>query len=220
MQRLSMAVAGATFIALGIGTAPANAALIGFNFDTESGGTGSFILDTGTPPASEPSVVFFDDGSVEEGILYLNAISDFSFSAPDTSFSNLTGDYSVFPSIPYTTRRPDTGVLSIVGPSGCATATADFCSVNIDVEYSGSVSELPLLSNDPLSYPRAFEVLFVDPPTGDFISSDRIINFQAQAVPESDSALGILTVGIGGAGWLLKRKMNRKGASSIKYSSF
>ncbi len=57
IKKLSLAVAGAAFIALLTGaTAPVQAALLDFSFTTESGATGSFTLDTDTPSSSEPGI--------------------------------------------------------------------------------------------------------------------------------------------------------------------
>ncbi len=47
---------------------------------------------------------------------------------------------------------------------------------------------------------------------------DDITNFQVHPVPESNSSLGMLALGIGGAGMLLKRKMNRKRAAVRAYA--
>ncbi len=188
--------------------APAQAALLDFSFATESGGTGSFTLDTDTPPASDPAITFNASGAIEEGVAYLNAISDFSFSAPDTDIYSPTADFSVFPSIPFNLPGSK-GVESAVDlPSGCVVTTDSFCSLDIPVVYSGNVSELPKLSTDPRSYPAAFDAArFTE--TGEFLGSDRITSYQA--VPEPNSVLGTLALGIGGAGLLLKRKLNRKG---------
>ena len=64
-KKLSIATAGAAFIALGtFGTAPATAASLDFSFTTQSGGKGTFTLDTDTAPAPEPTLRFNVDGSV------------------------------------------------------------------------------------------------------------------------------------------------------------
>jgi hypothetical protein len=140
------------------------------------------------------------------GISYLNAVSDFSFSSPYINLSNLTADYTVFPSIPFgpLTNR---GVLSFVTyPSGCLASTDFTCPVGIPVVYTGNVLELPVLSPLPLSYPRSFGFERFDSTRGELVSIDRITTFQS--VPESNCGLGILMFGIASAGLLLKRKMN------------
>ncbi len=216
MHRLFMAALGATFIALGtLGTDPAQAALLNFSFTTESSGTGSFILNTDTVPTSESGLLTDDDGSViGTGFVYPNAVSNFSFSSPDVNLSNLTGEFAVFPSNPPYFAPDSTGVDSgFEYPTGCTVATDFVCSVQVLTEYIGSISELPVLSDDPLSYPRAFAFQRINPTTSDFLTNDRITNFRVTPVPESDSVLGTLAFGIGGAGKLLKRKMNRKKAA-------
>lgn len=203
MQRLSIAAFGAAFIALGIfGTAPATAALLDFSFTTESGGTGSFTLDTDAAPGSVPATIIFGDGPVEEGIQYTKAISNFSFSSPSTSFSNLTGDYGVYPSIPFAPNSR--GVLSIVGtPSG--DEPDEFYLADIGLEYLGNVSELPVLSDDPRSYCSLDRITVYDSIefTANVITADPITDLQV--VPETGSILGTLAVGIGGTFLLLKR---------------
>jgi hypothetical protein len=207
MQRLSMAALGVAFIALEIvGTLPAQAALLDFSFTAESGGTGSFILDTDAAPDPNPALFVNPDGSFSDGTSYPSATSDFSFSAPYTSLSNLSGDFGIFPSIPF---APDsTGVLSgALSPAGCLTAPDYSCSIQIDVEYLGNISKLPVLSTNPLSYFIATNIKFYDPQSGDVLSSDPITKFQVVPVPESDSVLGILAFGVGSAGLLLRRKL-------------
>ncbi len=203
MQMLSMAALGAAFIVLETVGTPASAAILNFNFTTQSGATGYFNLDT--RPAPEP--VLFRS---EQGFLFPNAVSDFSFSAPYINLSSVTADWGIAPS---TTSDvfglpANTGVQSGVGyPSGCATPSGYSCTFNVIVLYSGSLSELSVISDDPLSYPRGIGVGVFNPTMMNLLRDD-ITSFQVQAVPESDSSLGILTFGIGGAGMLLKRKMN------------
>lgn len=80
MGRLSMAALGVAFIAMAtVPTLPAQAARLEFNFGTQSGGTGSFILDTDTAPDPNPALFTNPDGSFTEGISYPSAISDFTF---------------------------------------------------------------------------------------------------------------------------------------------
>jgi hypothetical protein len=209
MKRLSMAALGAAFIALGtFTTAPATAALLEFNFDTEGGGTGSFTLNTEASP--NPETVLFRPGLT--GITFPNAVSNFSFSAPYINLSSDTTNWSFAPSVTSDVfgLPANLGVLSGVNyPSGCTTPTSFTCTFNVAVLYSGNLSEL---SDDPLSY-RGIGIEVNDPITIDLLLRDDITNFRVvfrKVVPESDSGLSVLAFGIGGAGLLLKRKMNTK----------
>ncbi|WP_413167895.1 hypothetical protein ACL6C3_14430 [Capilliphycus salinus ALCB114379] len=89
MQKLPLTFLGTTFIALAtFGTAPARAALLNFNFTTESGSTGSFILDTDTASDPDPAIGVTADGTtVEIGLAYPNAVSDFSLATTGTVLS-------------------------------------------------------------------------------------------------------------------------------------
>lgn len=212
-QKLSIAAAGAVFIFVStVAMAPAQAVLLQFSFTTESGGRGTFTLDTDTAPDSNPAIVRDDDESViVTGISYPNAISNFSFSAPYTEFRNLSAAYGVFPSLIIDSTSSDTSLSGVYYPSSCLSATGSYCSKILEpIVYSGNALELPELSANPLSYnyvslSEATEigVLRFDASTGDLLSADPITNFQA--VPESDSVVAILALGIGGAGLLLKR---------------
>lgn len=205
MKPVDLASAGAAFFALGaIATAPAAAALLEIDFETESGGTGSFIFNTDVAPDSEPARLIFEDGSIEEGLNYTSAISEFTFSSSEITFSNLAGDYSVFPSLPF--AEDSAGVLSLLGgPPGCGSATDFFCSVDFGLEYLGSISELPVLSNEPSAYPRADIIAFIDSQTGDLISLDPVTSLEVETVPESTSILSLLVISLGGASWLRRR---------------
>lgn len=206
VKKSSIATAFAAVIALGtVNTAPATAGLLKFNFDTESGGTGSFTLDTETAPASEP--VLFGPGLT--GFLYPNAVSDFFLSAPYIdSLNKVTADYSVVPSFPLTPDGKE--VFSGVSyPAGCSRAATFNCLVNVAISYSGNVLNLPLvLSSDSLSYSKGIGVEVFDPTVG-IPTRDNITNLEA--VPEPDSVLGLLAFGIGGALLQLLR-MNRNKA--------
>ena len=202
VKKLSMVTAGAAFIALGtFSTDPATAALLEFDFTTENGATGSFTLNTDIPPANEPA-----NFGIGIGLSYPNAVSDFSFSAPYISpLNSVTADYDVAPSIPL---APGVVLSGVSYPSGCSRATIFNCLINVAVFYSGNVPEL---SDDPLFYPRGLGIDVFDPTTSQLIFRDDIVNFEI--VPEPDSVLGTLAVGIGGASLLLKRKMNKKKAA-------
>lgn len=181
-----------------VAIAPAQAALLDFSFTTESGATGSFTLDTDTPPASEPS---FGVGAEFEGILYPNAVSDFSLSTPTLNISGETTDYEVIPDLALPSPVSGEGVLSgVVFPSGCS-ATTDFtCLLTVGVVYDG---EIPDLSDDPASYPRVLNIDIFGSETGE-IERDFVTNSQVEVIPEPSSGLGVLAFGIGS--WLWKRR--------------
>jgi hypothetical protein len=216
VKKLSMATTGAAFIALGtFGTAPATAALIDFSFTTSSGGTGSFTLDTDTPPGSEPAILEPDIPEAV-GILYPKAVSNYSFSSSYLTFNNVTADWIVAPSITsdFIGLPPNVrGVLSgPTYPSGCTTTPPNFtCLFDVAVIYSVNRTDLPVLDDNPLSYSRVLGIDFYNPTTGELRLREDITSFQV--VPEPDSALSLLGFGIGGYGLLLKRKMNRKKAA-------
>ena len=212
MQRLSMAALGAVFIAVGTGgTAPATAALLDFSFTTSSGGTGSFTLDTDTPPGSEPAILEPDIPEAV-GILYPKAVSNYSFSSSYLTFNNVTADWIVAPSITSDFIGLPPNVMGVLSgptyPSGCTTTPPNFtCLFDVAVIYSGDQTELPVLDSNPLSYSRVLGIDFSDPTAGELRLREDITNFQV--VPEPNSILGILAFGIGGYG-LLKHKMSKK----------
>ena len=214
VKKLSMTTVVAAFIALGISTTvPATAASLDFSFTTESGGTGTFTLDTDTAPATEPGL-FRPEVT---GISYPNAVSDFSFSAPYINVSSVTTDWNVVPSITsdFIGFPSNLGVLSGVSyPPGCITAPGLSCLFNFAGFYSGNLSDLTVLSDDLNSYSRGVGIDFFDPTTKELLIRDNITNFQV--VPEPDSALGILAFGMGIVCLLLKRKMNNVRYSVIK----
>lgn len=215
MKQLSMMTAGTVFIALGtFGTVPANAALLDFTFTTSSGGTGFFTLNTDAVPDPNPALLLAD---LEEGIAYTGAISNFSVSSPNVNLSNAIGDYAVFPSLDFSDFLglpeipSDTRLYSAAYfPTGCITATDSTCPVGLTIAYTGNELALPALSDNPRSYSTVFDIARFDPQTGEFLDNDVIVRFQP--VPESSSVPSILTVAIGGASLLLKRKMNKKKA--------
>jgi hypothetical protein len=210
MKRLSMAVAGAAFITLGsVAVNPVQAALLDFSLKSQSGATGTFTLDTDTPPSSEPALGL---GPENPGILYSNAVSNFSFSSPQLQVSGETADWEVIPSI--FLGPPGSPVLAGVDyPAGCARGTNFTCVINIGVGYAGN---LPKLSDDPNSYPSdliGLGVMLIDPITRESVGIEEFTQFQVvrkQVVPESHSGLGVLAFGIASVGLLLKRNSDRK----------
>ena len=208
MKKLYMAVAATAFVAVGaISTESVQAALLGFNFTTNSGGVGTFTLNTDTPPSTEPAL-FRSTGLT--GILYPNAISNFSFSADYINLSNLTSDWVIAPSITsdFIGFPANQGVLSGANyPSGCILAADSPCLFNVGVLYTGNLSELPKLSSNPNSYFKGSSIDFVNTTTRQLLKSDNITNFQvvlSQPIPESNSVLSILVSGIVAIGLLLK----------------
>ncbi|MBW4503551.1 MAG: hypothetical protein KME57_29325 [Scytonema hyalinum WJT4-NPBG1] len=204
-----MTVAGAAFTALlTVAVAPVQAAPLDFNFTTETGATGSFTLNTDTLSSREPGIF----GPENPGILYSNAVSNFSFSSPQLQVSGETADWEVIPSI--FLGPPGSPVLAGVDyPAGCASGTNFTCVINIGVGYAGN---LPKLSDDPNSYPSdliGLGVMLIDPITRESVGIEEFTQFQVvrkQVVPESDSGLGVLAFGIALAGLLLKRNLDRK----------
>jgi hypothetical protein len=148
VKKLSMATAGAAFIALGVSTtAPATAASLDFSFTTESGGTGSFTLDTDTAPDPNPALVGPAGGPFEEaGTVYTSAISNFSVSTPDVNLSGVTADFHIDPVLDFgdVFGIPDIKavVSSVAFPVGCLTATDFVCPVDVPIAYVGNVSEI------------------------------------------------------------------------------
>lgn len=205
MQKLCVAAVGSMLIALGsLSATPANAALLTFSFTTESGGTGSFTLDTETVPASEEAV--FGDGFT--GILYPNAVSNLSLSASYASLTKVTADWVVAPSFTSDLLGlpENLGVLSgAVYPAGCSSGTTAGCSVTVGVIYSGNIEEL---SANPDSYPIILAVELFEPTTQQLLIRESVIKYQL--VPESNSGLSTLAFGIGSLSLLLKRKAKEK----------
>jgi hypothetical protein len=214
MRRLFKAVAGAIIMGVGSGAiTPAKAELLDFSFTSQTGVTGSFTLDTEAAPSRVPSA---GAGPGLPGILYPNAVSNFFLSSPQLNLSGVTTDYEVVP--PATSDLlglpAGLGVLSgTVYPPGCSSGNFT-CTVTAGVLYSGDLSKLPVLSDDPASY-LSLGIEFFDPETAEQINltPDLYTNFQVvrrQRVPESDYSLSILAFGVAGVGLLLKRKMNKR----------
>lgn len=207
-QKFSLAASVAAFIAVGTVTVPAQAALLDFSFTSISGVTGSFTLNTDIPPSPIPS---FGTGPGNPGVIYPNAISNLNFSSPQINVSGESADWGIVPSI--VLGPPGSPVLSsILYPRGCSTTTGFVCTINVGVGYSGALSKL---SDDPNSYRTGLGIELFDP-TNNFQSLGRepFISYQVvnrQAVPEPNTYLGTLALGIGGAALLMKRKMKIKG---------
>ncbi|MBD2730642.1 hypothetical protein H6G96_31075 [Nostoc sp. FACHB-892] len=212
MQKLSIAITKVAFIALGIiSVQPVQAALIDFNFSTRNGATGTFTLNTDTPPSPEPAI--FRPNVT--GVAYLGAVSNFSISAPYVNLSNVTTDFDVVPSVTSDLIGfpKNLGVLSGVSyPPGCITSSSLTCLFDIALFYSGNQTELPILSDNPLSYSRGVGIDFFNPTTNELLIRDNIANFKvvSKQVPESNSGLSILASAIGIVGLLIKRNLDTK----------
>lgn len=217
IKKLSMAVAGVLSIALGTVTvAPAQAALLDFSFTTVTGTTGSFTLDTDTNVSPVPANFGVDPitGIPITGLSYPNAVSNLSI--PRLNLSNETADFEVAPSLPTSVLGiPNIpGVLSgVVYPAGCSRGTNFGCSFTLALGYTGDLSILPELSDDPSSYPAGISLDLFNPATAELINRDFITNVQVtrrQAVPESNSGWSMLAFGIGGLSLLQKGNSVKK----------
>jgi hypothetical protein len=219
MRRLFKAVAGAIIMGAGSGAvAPVQAAPLDFSFTTVSGATGTFTLETDTTPSPEPANFGFDPitGNPVTGISYPNAVSNLFLSSAQVNLSGETADFEVAPTL----TSADLGVPAGVGvlsgavfPAGCSTGATFSCLFTLSTAYTGNLSELPQLSDDPASYPIGLSLDFFDPTTAQLTSRDFIpfLNVvRRQPVPESDSTLSVLAFAITSATLLLKRKMNKR----------
>lgn len=207
MQKLSLAVATVSFIVLGtVSVQPVQAAILDFNFSTSSGATGTFTLNTNTHKSQSPAI-FRPDVT---GVAYRSAVSNFSIRAPYVNLSNVTTDFSIVPSVTSNLIGfpPNLGVLSGISyPSRCITSSGLTCLFDVALFYSGDRTQLPILSDNPLSYSKGVGIDFFDPTTNQLLIRDDITNFQvgARLVPESNSALSICSGAVGVVGLLIKR---------------
>ncbi|BAZ18614.1 hypothetical protein NIES4071_104990 (plasmid) [Calothrix sp. NIES-4071] len=207
MQKLSLAVATVSFIALGtVCVQPVQAAILDFNFSTNSGATGTFTLNTNTPPSQAPAI-FRPDVT---GVAYPGAVSNFSILAPYVNLSNVTTEFNVVPSVTsdFIGFPPNLGVLSGVSyPPGCITSPGFTCLFNVALFYSGEQTQLPILSDNPVSYSRGVGIDVFDPATNQLLIRDNITSLKvaSRQVPESNSALSILISAVGVVGLLIKR---------------
>ena len=212
LKSLPIAIAAAVIAVGTVAADSSQAALLDFNFTTESGATGSFTLDTDTPPSPDPALVRFGF----TGFAYPNAVSDFSISAPYFNLSSVTTDFNVVPLLSNFLGLPGTGLTSGVSyEPGCITAPGFTCTLGLSVSYSGDPSELPVLSDDPISYSTGLAVSIFE--NRELLVRDSITNFKIvprQSIPESDTSLSVLTFGIGSVILLLKRKISRTGKAT------
>lgn len=220
MQKLLfMTVVGVTFV-VGTGAIiPAQAALLDLNFTTESGTTGTFILDTDATSSPNPANFGVNPvtGLPITGLSYPNAISNLFLSSASQQL-NLSGESADFEVAPTLTASligiPNAeGVISGgVFPSGCSIGNRFRCLFTLSVSYTGNLSQLPQLSDDPTSYSRGLSIDFFEPTTAQLVNRDLVTNLQvSQPVPEPESGLSILAFGALSAHLLLKRNLERKG---------
>lgn len=211
MQKVSALLLGTLLSAsnTAVIASPAMATQLRFNFTTQSGGAGSFTLDTDTAAVPEAELPGFF--TIREGNqAYLGAVSNFSFSSPSVSFENLEADYGVFPAVEFGALL---GALEVAGaytavyaPAGCLFDPRAFCPTEFPIAYTGDLAALPgELSDDPSAYAAGFDFASVDP-TG-VITSDPLTSFTVEAVPEPGAILGLLLVGTWGLRTSLKKRI-------------
>lgn len=209
-SKIALAIASATFSLVTVNLAPAQATKLNFSFTTQSSGIGSFILDTDISPSSEPALFFLGNGAVAKGTSYINAVSDFSFSIFGTEIDNPTADFVVYPTVALSPSGFPP-LSSVQTPGGCSISPTVPCTLNVDIAFLGNLAALPELPSDPEAY-SLFGVIGDILPNGDFIvsSSVTVISDSPTAVPESNSALGLLALGLIGMSWSLKRKISKR----------
>jgi hypothetical protein len=207
MQKFTAIAFGTLVVGLSATTAtPATAALLQFSFTTQSGGAGSFVLDTNTVAETEVPRFF----AIREGNrAYLNAVSSFSFTSPERSFSNLAGDFGVFPVVEFgaflgAPEQPG-AYTAVYAPAGCLFDPRNFCPTEFPIAYIGDRAALPVLSSNPADYAGGFDIARIDPVTG-ALSSDPLTSFSVEAVPEPATVVGTIVAAIGGSVWSRKRK--------------
>ena len=186
---------------------PAQAALLDFSFTTIDSATGTFTLNTDTSASPVPSIGAGIGGF--PGILYPNAVSNFSFSSlerPQFNLGNEIADWEVIPGI----IPGNVGNLSgVVSPNGCSAGTTFTCLINLAVLYTGNPSEL---SDNPDFYSQGLGIELFD--SANNFASLGITPFrdykvvQRETVPEPNTILGTLALGIYGTTLVMKRKIS------------
>ena len=174
-------------------------------------------MNTNTAISPEPAI-FRPDVT---GIAYLGAVSNFSISAPYVNLSNITTDFDIVPSVTSDLigLTANLGVLSGVSyPPGCITNSSFTCLFDVALFYSGNQTELPTLSDNPLSYSKSAGIDFFDPTTNELLIRDDITNLKvvSRQVPESNSSLSILVSAIGAFGLLMKRNLHTSVFKKLK----
>ena len=207
-----------TFSALSLGTllaisslaisAPVDAAQLQFNFTTQSGGSGSFLLDTDTAAVPESELPAFF--TIREGNqAYLGAVSNFSFTSPEVTIDGVDADYGVFPAVEFGSLLGVPEVLgaytAVYAPAGCLFDPAAFCPTEFPIAYTGDLSAIPGLSDDPSDYSAGFDIASVDPTTG-VIISDPLTSFSVETVPEPGTVASMVVLGMLSMGSSLLRR--------------
>ena len=209
MQKLSAFSVGTMLVFSGMAvSAPAEAARLQFEFTTQSGGTGSFILDTDTAAVPEAELPPFF--TIREGNqAYLGAVSDFSFTSPTVSVEGLDADYGVFPAVEFGPLLgvPDTpgAYTAVYAPAGCLFDLVAFCPIEFPIAYTGDLSAVPDLSDDPGAYAQGFDFASVDPEG--VITSDPLTSFSVEAVPEPGAMASMVLFGLLGTGRALVKRL-------------
>ncbi len=127
----------------------AQAALLKFNFTTDQGGSGSFVLNTETPLSLAIPPQLDANGNVVAlpVNVYANAVSSFSFSSPGAgSFQYDPIDFALLVSSPSLNSS-----LGLIGSPACGDFSQD-CPLQLEMIYRGAVANLPSLSIDPSNY--------------------------------------------------------------------
>ena len=205
MQKIFALSAGAALaVVSSVLTLPAAAAQLEFSFTTESGGAGSFVLDTETT-AELPSFFTIREGNQA----YLGAISNFSFSSPSVSFEGLEADYGVFPAVGFGellgVPEVEGAYTAVYAPAGCLFEPTAFCPTEFPLAYTGDLTALPgELSDNPEDYAQGFDFASVD--EGGVITSDPLTSLSVKSVPEPGTIMGVLVIGAVGLGKSLKRR--------------
>ncbi len=232
IKPLIIVAAGAVSWAVGFGSiAPAQAALLDFSFESESGVKGSFTLDTDAVASDVPGDFGFGTGT-----LYNNAVSDFNLSVPERglNISDETTDYQILdnptppPNAPVAPPGagpqfpPGTTLSGVVYPSGCS--EGDFsCRFSVPILYSGDLSELPELSDNVDSYStQRIEFFDINPETqslevnreaftsSNITSRTNITSRPTTAsVPEGNSTFSLFAFGIVSMGLWFRRRLNK-----------
>lgn len=207
MQKISAFLLGTLLsVSSTVMASPAAAAQLRFSFTTQSGGNGSFSLETDTEAVPESELpIFF---TIREGNqAYLGAVSDFSFTSPEASFEGLDADYGVFPAVEFGSLLgvPEVpgAYTAVYAPAGCLFDPTAFCPTEFPIAYTGDLSALPDLADDLSAYVEGFDIASVSP-IG-VIGSDPLTSFNVESVPEPGSIAGILLLGMLSLGGSLKK---------------
>ncbi len=193
-KKLSMATAGAALTLVGtLATAPAQAALLNFEFsftaqETGEPVNGNFVFDDSIPPTTIP-----------DGSLYPNASPEYTITAGTDVFEGSSNSVVV--------------ANNFENPGGLIVDSIGFDDFSDFVpgeppNFLASFSYNPdtLDSDDlPTTVPPSPVFATITTPAGATLSSSNASTSIAP-VPEPASTLGVLTLGAFGTGLLLKRK--------------